>query len=54
MKKHTSIIICLFLVSFLCAGCGPSKEEKNEDTRKKGMGSGDLKIDGSPTKHGGI
>lgn len=54
MQKNISKVIGLLIVLFLCSGCGPSKEEKNEEARKRSMGRGDLKVDGSSTAHGGI
>ena len=43
-----SLFISLFLAAFLCAGCGPSKEEKDDESRKKSMGDGNIKVDRSP------
>ena len=48
MKKTVSTIVSLLLVSLLCTGCGPSKEEKNEEIRKSNMGDGNNKVDRTP------
>ena len=52
MKKLT-IIISLILVSTFLSGCGKQDGTKVEP-RKNIMGHGNEKVDGSPTKHGGI